>query len=654
MIDSDLHVWLAYTADPQTTGAYLERTFRKICRVTTLGPSVQESLLEKLNLKAPELTFGSQEVPTGLHPDMKQILDSRPKDQHPDLFIWVESMLSFRPCNLEALTCTKICYLIDSHINLENHLKWCSHFDYVFVVHLNQLAAIRNVNKRSFWLPVACDPSVHCKRGSKKQHDISFVGSYYNNPARETLINRLKRELPLHTERCFLEKMADVFSASRIVLNQARDNDLNMRFFEALSTGSLLLSDYARNSGQDILFRDGEEYACYTNENVVDLARFYLENEALREQIAARGRLLVHNAHTYEHRVHDMLDVVLNGKRDTFSPSELRERSLVEVPEPYCVARKSVLANNNSRSFVIPVLDYSPASEYSIHTLLEDLEQISGEVIVIFNSESVAQEMKGHPRIDHYAVMKRNVGVSRVWNIGIDIAETPTVFIVNADAHVSVEAVDCMEKALKTLEGAGCVGPQGSFVNFSLCRDYHYFDKGSFNTALEVDAVSGFFFAVKRELFENKTLLFENAYTPCYFEEWDLGLQIRKAGYKCYVVPTTSYDHHWSGTIRALRTIPYMGREETSEKILNRNRLLFVSKWRELVRLENCASLLDGGWKAYALGKVEHLISSGEYQNAATILRNLTHDFPEDPAITSLNRFISLHTGKMNINKGIL
>jgi hypothetical protein len=442
--------------------------------------------------------------------------------------------------------------------------------------------------------------------------------------------------------------MARVFSASRLVLNQARDNDLNMRFFETLSSGSLLLSDHARESGQDILFHDGEDYVCYNPENIIELTRFYLENEALREQVAARGKRLVHNAHTYEHRVRDLLDVALHGKKDTFSPEELRARSLEGVPEPYQVARDSVQPTSSRRSFVIPVLDYSPASEYSILTLLRDLEQISGEVIVIFNSEVVAQELKGHPRIDHFAIMKHNVGVARAWNIGLDIAETPTVFIVNADAHISEDAVGCLERELNRLDKAACVGPQGSFVNFSVCRDYHYFDKGTFDCPIEVDAVSGFFFAVKRELFANKTLVFENAFTPCYFEEWDLGLQIRRAGFKSYVVPTSAYDHHWSGTIRALRTIPYYTREETAGEILKRNRLLFVSKWREIARLEGAGWLLESGWQRYARNIVENWVAIGDYGSAAQLLGNLVHDYPDDAELTALSRFASLQAGKMS------
>jgi GT2 family glycosyltransferase len=298
------------------------------------------------------------------------------------------------------------------------------------------------------------------------------------------------------------------------------------------------------------------------------------------------------------------------------------------------------------RSFVIPVLDYSPTSEYSIVTLLNDLEQISGDVIVVFNSEEVAGELKNHPRISHYAIMKQNVGVARAWNIGLNIAETPTVFIINADLHITQQAVDTLENALWTLDRAACVGPQGAFTHFEHGTNYKYFDKGSFDRPVEVDSVSGFLFCVKREQFVTATLLFDNSYTPCYFEEWDLGFQIRQAGLKSYIVPTTAYDHHWSTYIRADRTITYYGREERAHDILARNRTHFLNKWRGITGREGSSWLLESGWKAYALEEARTLIAVGDYAAAARLVADLAYDFPENREIQALQRFISLHASK--------
>jgi len=46
--------------------------------------------------------------------------------------------------------------------------------------------------------------------------------------------------------------------------------------------------------------------------------------------------------------------------------------------------------------------------------------------------------------------MKENVGVARAWNVGIEMAATPHVFILNADLHLEPDAVRAMEERLCT------------------------------------------------------------------------------------------------------------------------------------------------------------------------------------------------------------
>lgn len=645
-------VWLSYVSYPVTTAVYLERALRSLCRVVTVGPRLPEKYIKGWALENMKLPIVPLDIETSFSPDMAAICRETVKEDLPDLFLWVESVGGFFPGGLENMPCKTACYLIDSHLSLSIHLETARHFEYVFIAQREYLDEFRRVNPRTHWLPLACDPDIHCQVPGEKRYDIGFVGGVHPGTRRAELLQLLKQNIPIHYDRCFWKEMAKVFSESKIVFNEAVRRDLNMRFFEVLSTGSLLLSDMAEGSGQDELFVAGEDYALYRDTSLVETARFYLDNEAIRERIAARGRKLVLNAHTYRHRMEDLLDVITGNRDETPSAAELRQRSITGLPEPDTGWRsRAVPLTIPSRSFVIPVLDYSPASEYNILTLLKDLENVPGQVIVVFNSPVVAGEICNHPRIDQYVVMKQNVGVSRAWNVGLDISESPTVFILNADLHVSGETIDALEAGLWKLENAACVGPQGSFVNFELCCDHCYFDKGSFSEPLEVDAVSGFLFAVKRELFDDKTLKFEGAFTPCYFEEWDLGLQIRMAGYKSYVVPATAYDHHWSGTIRALRTIPYLGREETAGEILFRNRELFQTKWRGIVRRSRATYLLRSGWCEHALKMIENLIGKEDLAGAAELGDRLMAWYPADERVMAVCRFVQVQLVKNQVRE---
>ncbi len=640
----NLHVWLACIAYPVTCGVYIERALRQRCRTTTIGPSLSNELLLRLGIELPPKDL---DICTGLNPDMGVIIADTDPSDYPGLYLWVEAGDNcYYPLNLDALPCPKVCYLIDSHIFLSTHLEWAKQFDMVFIAQREYLDNFRELGLRTHWLPLACDPEIHRRFDLPKIHPVGFVGSVKNDSRREALLTTLGQQIPVHYERCYLEDMARFFSQSQIVFNEAIKNDLNMRLFEAMSTGSLLLTDFAKNSGQDELFMDGEDYAVYRDSTICDVAGFYLDNEDLREQIAMRGRQLVHNAHTYNHRMDDLLAVALKGKLDTFSAEELRRRSLEGVPAIDANSFANIFISSATRSFVIPVLDMSPASEYNILTLLNDLDDIEGDVIVVFNGQEVAEQLKGHPRITRYAIMKQNIGVARAWNLGLEVAVTPIVFIMNADLHVEKSAIDALEQALVTLPDAACVGPQGSFVEYSLARDYIHFDKGSFNSPLEVDAVSGFFFAMKLQHFHEKRVRFESGFTPCYFEEWDLALQFKRAGLINYIVPTIAYDHHWSGTIRALREISYYERAETAGKILSRNRQMFHNKWHGITNRENNRQLLVSGYFSFVSTHVQNLVADGCFNDARAWLVEASQRCQDDTIFAALRRFIDILSSK--------
>ncbi|MDK9717042.1 MAG: glycosyltransferase [Trichlorobacter sp.] len=325
--DKKALVWLAYVAYPVTSAAYLERALRRICRCVTLGPSLPEHYIDHWMLQNMKLPIRPHDIPTVFTPDVGQLYGGTPEDQRPDLFLFVESVGGFTPQGLERLRCPKACYLIDNHVSLNAHLEWAKHYDYVFIAQRAYLDQFRQVNTNSYWLPVGCDPEVHYGYPALKQYDVAFAGGILEGSRRWNILNQLSANLNLGYDRLFWDDMAWLFSSAKIILNNAFKDDLNMRCFEALSIGSMMLADMAHDSGQDELFVAGEEYALYTDDTILDVARYYLEHDALREKVAKKGRKIVHAAHTYAHRVEDLLAVVLRGKPDTWSAGQLRLRS---------------------------------------------------------------------------------------------------------------------------------------------------------------------------------------------------------------------------------------------------------------------------------------------------------------------------------------
>ncbi|MCC6396858.1 MAG: glycosyltransferase [Bacteroidetes bacterium] len=597
LIQQRAKVMLAHVSYPVTTAAYFERVLRDRHQVVTIGPTMDRSLIKAWRLENMRLPIKDQDIPTAYDVDMAALFRKLPSALLPDLYLWVESVNGHFPRNLDALTIPKACYLIDTHLNLDWHVQWARQFDHVFIAQREYLQAFRDAGNRTVhWLPLGCDPEIHRNHASGKTHDIGFVGSL-NTERRVKLLNRIEQRHRVTYERCFWTDMADFFSRSKIVFNNAIKNDLNMRVFEVLSSGSFLLTDTARNSGQETLFHAGEELGVYTDDTILEVLEHYLAHEDVREEVAARGRRVVHRAHTYAHRMEDLLQVCLGGKPTTDSAEVLREKSVAGESSPAGHSRPSAVSSSGpQRSFVIPVLDMSPASPYNIMTLLDDLRQIEGDVIVVCNAPEMADRLRTHPRIDYLAAMSHNVGVSRAWNIGLAMSQSPMTFILNADLHVESSTFTLLEQAMADLPDAAVVGPQGSYFDFATTRDMHYLDKGACSAPVRVDAVSGFLFGVRTAMFGPGGLQFDARYTPCYFEEWDLGLQCRWAGVACYVVPATGYDHEWSGTIRGLRTIRYFRSEATARQILERNRQLFLDKWKGIAARAGSTAFLESLW----------------------------------------------------------
>jgi len=320
-------VWLAYVSYPVTSAAYLERALRRICRCVTLGPSLPENYIDLWMLQNMKLPIRLHDIPTTFTPDVDRIYAATPAEQRPNLFLFVESVGGFTPKGVDRLRCPKVCYLIDNHVSLTAHLEWAKHYDYVFIAQRAYLDQFKQVNPNSYWLPVGCDPEVHFGYPSLKQYDVAFAGGILEGSRRFNILNQLASNLNLGYERLFWDEMAWLFSSAKIILNNAFKDDLNMRCFEALSIGSMMLSDMAHGSGQDELFVAGEEYALYTDDTILDVARYYLVHDELRKNMAGKGRKIVHAAHTYAHRVEDLLAVVLGGKPDTWSAGQLRLRS---------------------------------------------------------------------------------------------------------------------------------------------------------------------------------------------------------------------------------------------------------------------------------------------------------------------------------------
>ena len=229
-----------------------------------------------------------------------------------DLYLNIDDGLRY---TLPPTSAPRAWWVIDTHMNYDWDLVKAQDFDHVFVAQRDGaqcLAAdgISNVQ----WLPLACDPAIHRQHEVEKVYDVCFVGNLVAGE-RQRLLELLQREFErVFVGRAYGEDLARIFSQARIVFNRSVANDVNMRVFEAVACGSLLMTNGLTDNGQEELLRDGEHLVTYRgDEELLERIRYYLAHEDEREAIAQRGMEEVHAKHTYRHRMEAILAAVTAG-----------------------------------------------------------------------------------------------------------------------------------------------------------------------------------------------------------------------------------------------------------------------------------------------------------------------------------------------------
>lgn len=164
------------------------------------------------------------------------------------------------------------------------------------------------------WLPCAVDPQAFPKYEKVSKHyDICFIG-HINSQHRIDHLDRAFKEFPnfFYGQR-FFEEAADKFADSKICLNVALNDDVNMRCFEVTGSGGFLLTN--RIPSLEELFVDGKEIVMYDSmDDMIEKAKYYLEHDEEREAIAKAGYERAMRDHQMSMRVDVMLEDIKKFK----------------------------------------------------------------------------------------------------------------------------------------------------------------------------------------------------------------------------------------------------------------------------------------------------------------------------------------------------
>ncbi len=295
-----MNILLAYGIDLYTTANYCANALRKLHTVVTCGPGKHNK---------------SQDIPCQVNTDISEIIDRIDDTKKPDLIIYMDGNPNFFPGGIEDVSIPTVWY----HIDVPYHFQWSRQiipfFDFLFVAQKNCVEKCKEAGcSNVYYLPVGCVSEIHKKWDMEKVYDLCFIGTIDStlHPQRVEMLNRLSNKFNIYIDQKYLDEMAQVFSKSKIVFNKSTINDLNMRVFEALSCGSLLITDRLYNNGLEDLFTDRKHLVIYDNyEHLEELVDYYLKHDEEREEIARQGREEVLARHTYKHRMKELLEIVI-------------------------------------------------------------------------------------------------------------------------------------------------------------------------------------------------------------------------------------------------------------------------------------------------------------------------------------------------------
>lgn len=208
-----------------------------------------------------------------------------------------------------------LCWLSDTHFSpaaKANRFRWAEAFDIACFVHADGAEEYRAGHREQtvHWLPVAADHEIYHPPTEliEPRWDLCFVG-HVGHPRRDEILERVFAAVPSFTWKSgvFFEDCCRVYHQSRIVFNVSLCGDLNMRTFEALWAGALLLTD-PQLSMAEVDIVNGENALIYeTADEAIKLARWALAHPEERQTICIRNELWRNlTAHTYQDRAKEI------------------------------------------------------------------------------------------------------------------------------------------------------------------------------------------------------------------------------------------------------------------------------------------------------------------------------------------------------------
>jgi hypothetical protein len=217
---------------------------------------------------------------------------------------------------LESIEAPRVFYAVDSPINEFWQKDWAHNFDFIFV---DQRATADRFRDAGIdwveWLPLAADSEVFYSSTNdhEREYDVLFVGTVdpERRPKRSAILYRLRQIADVKVvdgggvRGVKSSDVADLYRNAKIVVNEMLFDGINLRTFEAMACGAVVLTE--ENRGEKDLFEDLPILETFNGKTLETSVENLLTDTGRRKSMSRDGTQLVRDVHTIQHRANHVL-----------------------------------------------------------------------------------------------------------------------------------------------------------------------------------------------------------------------------------------------------------------------------------------------------------------------------------------------------------
>lgn len=321
--------------------------------------------------------------------DLAALAAALPADQQPDAVVClVDASWRSLPRNLRAFRCPKVLLIADTHhLNapITGMIRYAQSepFDRIVVLydrhHWNFFKAAGL--KSLYWFPGLTFPHddqavAAARQSSPRDAHIAFVGQTgICHPRRIQLLSQLNaHNLPLVAKAVSQRQGLAFYGSSLVGFNSSLNGDLNLRMFETLASGAMLLTDaLAPSAGLSEIWQPGRDLVTYaTSAELIEKARHALAHPEEARAIGAAGARWFDQYFSAQARRLAFEQLVVDGIAPIVFSSSPANSSAVPVLKPDLTQRlilgyEYVQELHRSLDRVVIGLDDSVPEEFAEH-----------------------------------------------------------------------------------------------------------------------------------------------------------------------------------------------------------------------------------------------------------------------------------------------